>query len=341
MKKIFAKEVTPGTILSEDVVKNSIILLSKGSVLTAKDINQLIKNNVKEIFVYDENDFEATSDIKVEFKEIPPVVEAKKYKKWTEQFEIVKDITKLEKDSTELNTVVEDIYKSFVKKEDVVLNLFHSISNENLSSHSINTAIISTIISVHLKMPYIFTFQLLKASLLHDIGYSFLSERVILDFENLDNQIVRSHVISGYKVFQSLKKEISKEAVESILYHHERYDGKGIIMGLKAERINPLVRILQIGDAYDSLIETSKSPYEAMSYLLSQAGKMFDPFYVSTFFSIVGLYPTGTQVILNNGKNAVVTKKGKAAVFPVVSVEGQIVETGPETGIFIKEVFKS
>lgn len=341
MKKVSIKNVNSGMILAEDVTRNSIILLSKGTVITENEITKLKKLQIKDFYVYDEDDFGVEKELKIEFKDIPPIVEAKKYKKWTEQFKIVKDITKMEEDPTELNNMVEDLYKSFVKNEDVVLNLFHSISDEDLSSHSINTAIISAMISINLKMPYIFTFQVLKASLLHDVGYSFLSERVIFDHERLDDKIVKSHVISGYKVFQKLKKEISKEAIESILYHHERYDGKGIILGLKGERINPLVRMLQIGDAYDSLIESKNSPYEAMSYLLKQSGKMFDPYYVSTFFSLVGLYPTGTQVILNNGKSAIVSKKGKAAVFPIVVMEGRNIETGPETGVFIKEVVKS
>jgi HD-GYP domain-containing protein (c-di-GMP phosphodiesterase class II) len=111
-------------------------------------------------------------------------------------------------------------------------------------------------------------------------------------------------------------------------------------MRLKENAISPLVRILQIGDAYDSYIEIGNSPYEAMSFLLRYSGLIFDPYYVSVFFSIVGLYPTGTQVILNNGKKATVVKKGKTSSFPIVECDGKTIETGMETGLFIREVLK-
>lgn len=111
-------------------------------------------------------------------------------------------------------------------------------------------------------------------------------------------------------------------------------------MRLKENDISPLVRILQIGDAYDSFIEAGNTPYDAMSFLLRYSGLIFDPYYVSVFFSIVGLYPTGTQVILNNGKKATVVKKGKTSSFPVVECEGNTIETGIDTGLFIREVIK-
>jgi len=91
-------------------------------------------------------------------------------------------------------------------------------------------------------------------------------------------------------------------------------------MKLKENSISPLVRILQVGDAYDSYIESGHSPYNAMSFLLRYSGLIFDPYYVSVFFSIAGLYPTGTEVILNNGKKAVVIRKGKTSSFPVVKL---------------------
>jgi HD-GYP domain-containing protein (c-di-GMP phosphodiesterase class II) len=341
MKKIYISDVNPGMVIAEDISRNSTILLSEGNVLTAKDIDRLKKYGVKEVFVYDEEDFTMENKINIQFPELPPVVPNKKYKKWSDQFEKVIDITKLDQSDEQLNQISEDIYKSFLEKEDVVLNLFHNIGSEALSAHSINTAIISSIISVNLNMPFVFTNQLLKASLLHDIGYSLIGERVIFDYGHIDDKIVKSHVISGYNALKNMKDKISKEVIDAVFNHHERFDGTGILMKKKGDQINPLVRILQIGDAYDALIESGQTPYEAISYLLKQSGKMFDPYYVSTLFSITGLYPTGTQVLLNNGDVATVVKKGKASVFPIVNVDGEIVETGSNSGIYIKEVIKS
>ncbi len=149
----------------------------------------------------------------------------------------------------------------------MVLNLFHSIGGEKaLNAHSINTAIISTLIASKLDMPEMFLNSLLKTCLLHDIGYSLIGNRVIFDYDNLDDMTVRSHILSAYEMLRSIQSKIGKDVVDSVSTHHERFDGNGIFMKLKENSISPLVRILQVGDAYDSYIESGHSPYNAMSF---------------------------------------------------------------------------
>ncbi|PNR95406.1 HD-GYP domain-containing protein [Petrotoga sp. 9PWA.NaAc.5.4] len=343
MKRVPFYELKAGQVVAENVYKGSTLLISKGTVLKVRDIERLKNYGIRIVMVYDENDFiekKIEEKITIQFDDIPPVVEEEKYTQWHQQFEFVKNITHLKEDTTELDNLSEDIYKRFLKKEDVVLNLFHSIGDESLNAHSINTAIISTIIASKMNMPDVFFNPLLKASLLHDIGYSLLGKRVIFDYLDLQDVTVRSHIVSAYEALKNIEKNISKEIVDAVSTHHERFDGNGIFMRLKENSISPVVRVLQIGDAYDSYIESGHSSYEAMSFLLRYSGLIFDPYYVSLFFSIVGLYPTGTIVLLNNGKKAVVLKKGKTSTFPIVQIDGEIVETGIETGLYIKEVLK-
>ncbi|RAO99517.1 hypothetical protein PW5551_03250 [Petrotoga sp. 9PW.55.5.1] len=343
MKKVPFYELKPGQVVAEDIFKDSTLLISKGTVLKNKDIIRLRNHGIKNVEVYDENDFlekKIEEKISIEFDNIPAIVEEETYKEWHEHFEFVKDITHLKDDPSELDSLAEDIYKKFLKSEDVILNLFHSLGDEALNAHSINTAIISSIIASKLDMPDIFLNNLLKACLLHDIGYSLIGKRVVFDYIDIEDVTVRSHIVSAYETFKDMQKKIGKEVVDAISTHHERFDGTGIFMRLKENDISPLVRILQIGDAYDSFIEAGNTPYDAMSFLLRYSGLIFDPYYVSVFFSIVGLYPTGTQVILNNGKKATVVKKGKTSSFPVVECEGNTIETGIDTGLFIREVIK-
>lgn len=343
MKSVPFYELKAGQVVAEDVFKGSTLLISKGTVLRARDIERLKNHGIKAVTVYDETDFVTGAiqeKIIVQFEDIPSLVDEEQYSQWHEQFEIVKDITYLKEDTSELEELVEDIYKKFLKADDLVLNLFHSIGEKALNAHSINTAIISTLIASKLDMPEMFLNSLLKTCLLHDIGYSLIGNRVIFDYDNLDDMTVRSHILSAYEMLRSIQSKIGKDVVDSVSTHHERFDGNGIFMKLKENSISPLVRILQVGDAYDSYIESGHSPYNAMSFLLRYSGLIFDPYYVSVFFSIAGLYPTGTEVILNNGKKAVVIRKGKTSSFPVVKFDNTIVETGVESGLFIKEVVR-
>jgi HD-GYP domain-containing protein (c-di-GMP phosphodiesterase class II) len=67
-----------------------------------------------------------------------------------------------------------------------------------------------------------------------------------------------------------------------VLYHHERWDGKGYPEGLLGEAIPPSARLLSVADAFDAM--TTDRPYrEALSAeiayqeIIEGSGKQFDP----------------------------------------------------------------
>jgi HD-GYP domain-containing protein (c-di-GMP phosphodiesterase class II) len=79
-----------------------------------------------------------------------------------------------------------------------------------------------------------------------------------------------------------------------ILYHHERWDGKGYPQGLKKESIPLFSRILAVTDAYDAMTHprpyrSKLSPQEAMTEIERHSGTLFDPAVVgamrAAFFS--------------------------------------------------------
>ena len=77
-------------------------------------------------------------------------------------------------------------------------------------------------------------------------------------------------------------------AAEIAQQHHERYDGKGYMEGLKEEEINRYARCVAIADVFDALVskrcyKTSWSPEQARAEIISQSGKQFDPVLVSLF----------------------------------------------------------
>ncbi|MDP3143083.1 MAG: HD domain-containing phosphohydrolase, partial [Candidatus Omnitrophota bacterium] len=77
-----------------------------------------------------------------------------------------------------------------------------------------------------------------------------------------------------------------------LLYHHERWDGKGYPHGLKGEEIPLGARIVAIADVYQSL--TSQRPYrkayskaDALGIIKNGSGTQFDPKVVDGFLRIV------------------------------------------------------
>ncbi len=124
---------------------------------------------------------------------------------------------------------------------------------------------------------------------LHDIGKIALSDQIILKPGKLTKQewkAIKKHPEIGYRI-ASQSPELSPIA-DSILYHHEKWDGSGYPQGLKGEQIPLASRIISVLDAFDAM--THDRPYrkavsvqQAMDELLKCSGTHFDPRIVDTF----------------------------------------------------------
>ena len=127
------------------------------------------------------------------------------------------------------------------------------------------------------------------AALLHDIGKIGIHDKVLLKPGSLDEsewEEIRKHPIIGSNILESIQE--MQEVREIIEHHHEKYDGKGYVSGLKGEEIPLLSRIIAIADAYDAM--TSSRPYRkkmkdfaAVKEIEATAGTHFDPMLVKIF----------------------------------------------------------
>ncbi|WP_035571534.1 HD-GYP domain-containing protein [Halonatronum saccharophilum] len=128
------------------------------------------------------------------------------------------------------------------------------------------------------------------AAVLHDIGKIAVPHFILHKPERLTKEefeVIKLHPSVGYNILKGtgLNKKIH---LNSILYHHERYDGQGYPEGLKGEEIPLEARIVGIADAFDAM--TSKRPYNkalsierGLKELKDNAGSQFDPYLVEVF----------------------------------------------------------
>ena len=100
-----------------------------------------------------------------------------------------------------------------------------------------------------------FCYQLAIAGMLHDIGKLKLTgyingqERDPLLIEEL--KYVRMHSTLGYEELRD--QDYSEIVLQSILYHHENYDGTGYPSNLSGDSIPLGARILRVCDVYAAL----------------------------------------------------------------------------------------
>jgi len=130
---------------------------------------------------------------------------------------------------------------------------------------------------------------------LHDIGKIALADNIILKPGKLTQdewKAIKKHPEIGYRI-ASKSPELSPIA-DSILSHHEKWDGTGYPRGLKGKEIPFISRIIAVLDAFDAM--TNDRPYrkamsrrEAMVEIIKCSGTQFDPRIVSAFAELLGM----------------------------------------------------
>jgi HD-GYP domain-containing protein (c-di-GMP phosphodiesterase class II) len=134
--------------------------------------------------------------------------------------------------------------------------------------------------------------QLILGAFLHDVGKIGISDNILLKPSKLTDEeftIMRTHVALGVDIIaDSQWLQGAREVIEN---HHEKFDGKGYLHGLKDEEIPLNARIFAIVDVFDAL--TSRRPYKepmaletALTIIKKDAGTHFDPRLVTRFLEI-------------------------------------------------------
>ena len=130
-------------------------------------------------------------------------------------------------------------------------------------------------------------------SSLHDIGKIGIPDAILNKPGKLTKEEwveMKKHPSVGYRIAKSSHELASIS--EYILYHHERWDGKGYPNGLKEEEIPLLSRILAVGDAYDAMTEDrsyrkAMTKEAAIEEIRTNMGKQFDPNITQIFIKII------------------------------------------------------
>lgn len=130
-------------------------------------------------------------------------------------------------------------------------------------------------------------------SSVHDVGMTCVSEEILkktFELSPAEMEEIRKHPQRGAAIMRPL--EFVELVSQSILFHHERPDGRGYPMGLRGEQIPIGSRIIAVLDAYVSM--TSQRPFracmnpaEAIDELVRHAGTQFDPRVVTAFVEVL------------------------------------------------------
>ncbi len=130
------------------------------------------------------------------------------------------------------------------------------------------------------------------AAYLHDIGKVEVSTDVLQKAASLTAEKrteMERHVDYGTGMLERLGG-LLEGVVPLVMYHHERWDGRGY-KGLAGEEIPLGARIIAVCDTYDAIVADrpyrhGRSHHEAVEILRSESGTQFDPAVVNGFLAL-------------------------------------------------------
>jgi HD-GYP domain-containing protein (c-di-GMP phosphodiesterase class II) len=185
--------------------------------------------------------------------------------------------------------------------------------------HSTNVAVLSTILGQRLGLDKPMLGELCLAGFLHDAGKLGVDPDVLNKPGALDPKewaAMQRHPIMAANALlggQRLTPSIMRSVVVAF-EHHLNYDFTGYPPARIKTSLSLFGGIVSIADRFDALTtarvyrKVNLTPPEAVVIIVQGIGTHFDPVLVKLFVEVMGLYPTGTVVVLGSGEAGVVCR---------------------------------
>ncbi len=210
----------------------------------------------------------------------------------------------------------------YQKAEDLVENMIGGLNKTNTNTiklvktlksfddytynHSVNVLILAAVFSSKLKL---FSSEEMKSFLLgaflHDIGKVMIDKQILNKNRNLNSmefKKIKRHPHLGYELIKSIDS-YNTVIQQSVLFHHEKYNGKGYF-GFLYEYLPDYPKIISICDIFDAL--TTKRPYRdatspaaTLRMIVNSINNHFDYELVNKFINEMGPILNNMQCFYN------------------------------------------
>lgn len=178
--------------------------------------------------------------------------------------------------------------------------------------HSVNVALLATIIGLQMGYGSLMLINLALGALLHDWGKLMIPCKILDKPSGLtagEFEIIKQHPGRGEQMLRSVI--LSEGVLKIVRQHHERWNGQGYPDCLSGEAIYHGAQIVAVADVFDALTadrpyRAGIPPYHALEMILSRVNKNFSLDIVKAFRSSLNLYPENSRVTLNTGETGTV-----------------------------------
>ena len=209
--------------------------------------------------------------------------------------------------------VVQEITASVARNSGALISLARlKTADDYTYMHSVAVCALMIALGHQLGLSAEETRQAGIAGLLHDIGKMAVPAELLNKPGKLtDDEFtsIKKHAQAGHAILRGVDG-IGDAALDVSLHHHEKVDGSGYPFNLKGNQISMVAKMGAVCDVYDAI--TSNRPYKpgwepghSVKRMANNQGH-FDETILEAFIKSVGIFPTGSCVVMQSGKVGIV-----------------------------------
>ncbi|MDI9246329.1 HD-GYP domain-containing protein [Marinobacter sp. CHS3-4] len=217
-------------------------------------------------------------------------------------------------DINEIRGAVDDTVDSVLRNDNALL-LLSKIKNkdEYTAEHCINVSILCAAFGKHMGMLEEEIRKVALCGMLHDVGKMRIDDAILNKPGALtpdEFAIMKDHTTYGRDVLAGLPT-LEHAAVDAAFSHHERMDGSGYPRGLSSHQIPLFAKMVGLVDTYDAITSSrvydkGRASMQALQIIHKNKGTQFDPDLAVEFIRMIGIYPPGSIVEMENGEVGIV-----------------------------------
>ena len=200
-------------------------------------------------------------------------------------------------------------------------------------AHSVNVSLLATCLGRYIGLTMVFQEYLSVCGLFHDLGKVGVPKDVLLKKGELNAaewKDMQNHPLLGVRKILRLNadKALRSRIILGPFEHHLNPDLTGYPKTHFMKKLSLMGKILRIADVYEALTSErayrprSFTPDEALRKMWLDGAKSFDMALLKSFIHMMGIYPIGSMVELNDGRIALVMDypEGSQKDLPLVMI---------------------
>ena len=214
---------------------------------------------------------------------------------------------------------------SIANGQEILLHLLGDKKDQGPQFHALNVLTLCMLVGKKVGLTERELADLAMGALAHDAGKIQVPPQIIKNphRKKHEEDFFRQHVLFSFQL-ASTSGAFTKEALAIIADHHEAVNGTGWPRGRRDS--TRAARILAAVNRYDNLCTPEAvgveplMPAEALARMFKVEGAQFDTALLGALIKLLGIYPPGTVVQLNDSSLALVVAPGPESLRPQVLV---------------------